>query len=345
MRRVYRQFFNEDGEIKFILVAHSMGGLVARYFVNVLQGGRDIQKLILMGVPVFGSVDALYGLREGEFPETFLGELLNLRFYSQGSTRTILFSMPSAFQLLPTYEASIAGKTLKELGLDIVAPLDLSSFEGGSENQIFRNYLNFKIIPGYFRFQKYYPIAETLYHHFAAKMLLAYLKSAQCFHRATDINRDRKTAVSDMTNCEEYERVAEAERFVKDTDETVKGIKISIAERVKTKGDPATEIATKVKTTITFSGHCQPTRTRARFDDENRTVVFETKSTTNKNDAASDLEELVEELGDGRVSIFSTGVHLPGQISDFYFIMCESHVGLVSNPAFQYNLIRELRIN
>lgn len=66
----WRESATEDA--KLILVAHSMGGLVARYFVEVLQGWRDTRALITFGTPFYGSLNAVdflsHGLRRGIGP-------------------------------------------------------------------------------------------------------------------------------------------------------------------------------------------------------------------------------------------------------------------------------------
>lgn len=103
-------------DLKVDLVAHSMGGLVARYYVkygaeDVLDrdpmpaptyaGARSVDKVILIGTPNEGSMTAF--------------RILNL-----GITRSLppqaLFTMPSIYQLLPGPEArpfvDAAGETL-----------------------------------------------------------------------------------------------------------------------------------------------------------------------------------------------------------------------------------------
>ena len=50
---------------KLVLLAHSMGGLVARYFLEVLDGWRDTAALITFGTPYRGSLDALDSLANG----------------------------------------------------------------------------------------------------------------------------------------------------------------------------------------------------------------------------------------------------------------------------------------
>ncbi|HEX2980182.1 MAG TPA: hypothetical protein VHO48_07950, partial [Anaerolineaceae bacterium] len=79
---------------KLILICHSMGGLVARWFLEVL-GGRMITKhLVTLGTPYQGSIDALSTLANG----------LTIDFGPIGVNLTELVrSLPSVYQLLPTY--------------------------------------------------------------------------------------------------------------------------------------------------------------------------------------------------------------------------------------------------
>lgn len=88
----YRASTNPDA--KLILVAHSMGGLVSRYFLEVLDGWKDARALITFGTPHRGSLNAVDGLangvRKGPFGFVDLSAL----------TR----SLTSMYQLLPTYE-------------------------------------------------------------------------------------------------------------------------------------------------------------------------------------------------------------------------------------------------
>lgn len=81
-------------DAKLILVAHSMGGLVSRHFLEVLDGWRDTRALLTFGTPYRGSVNALrtlvQGARQGPFG------LVDL----SGFVR----SLTSIYQLLPTYE-------------------------------------------------------------------------------------------------------------------------------------------------------------------------------------------------------------------------------------------------
>lgn len=82
-------------DAKLVFVVHSMGGLVARHYMECLEGWRSTRMLIAIGSPFRGSGNALNFLVNGAaFPAPFGG--LSSRFDS-------LREMDSLFQLLPTY--------------------------------------------------------------------------------------------------------------------------------------------------------------------------------------------------------------------------------------------------
>jgi len=99
--------YTQNPEAKLVLICHSMGGLVARWFLEVL-GGREItRQLITIGTPYQGSVNALRelvnGLSAGLDP-------LSLKLTA------FVRSLPSVYQLLPTYPCL-------DLGDGILKPL------------------------------------------------------------------------------------------------------------------------------------------------------------------------------------------------------------------------------
>jgi hypothetical protein len=105
---------------KFIFICHSMGGLVARYFLEVLNGRELTNKLITIGTPYQGSINALEALVNG----LFLG-LGPVGF----SVDKLVRSFPSVYQLLPTYdcldigdgkERNLFGCSLPEVETDTV---------------------------------------------------------------------------------------------------------------------------------------------------------------------------------------------------------------------------------
>ena len=81
-------------DAKVILIGHSMGGLVARYYVEVLGGWKHTLALITIGSPHRGSLGALDMLSNG-IPKL-------KRIFDVGQ---LVRSFESAYQLLPTYRA------------------------------------------------------------------------------------------------------------------------------------------------------------------------------------------------------------------------------------------------
>jgi hypothetical protein len=96
-------------ETRFILVAHSMGGLVARTFLSENPQGADrISALYLVGAPNLGSVKAIKtlivgpgGLKENalNFPASLLNLLPNN--VDASVTKLVAISRPSLYELLP----------------------------------------------------------------------------------------------------------------------------------------------------------------------------------------------------------------------------------------------------
>jgi hypothetical protein len=86
-----------NGDAGVIFLAHSMGGLVVRYFVEVLGGWRDCRALITFGTPYRGSLNALNFLANGY-----------KRLFTDLSE--VMRSFPSMYQLLPIYRALRIGE-------------------------------------------------------------------------------------------------------------------------------------------------------------------------------------------------------------------------------------------
>ncbi|MBA3855376.1 MAG: lecithin--cholesterol acyltransferase [Cyanobacteria bacterium PR.3.49] len=86
--------WREDRELpdaKVILIAHSMGGLVSRYYLEVLGGWQNCRALITFGTPFRGSVDILEGLHSGVHK-------------AMSDLTDVVRGLPSAYQLLPIFE-------------------------------------------------------------------------------------------------------------------------------------------------------------------------------------------------------------------------------------------------
>jgi pimeloyl-ACP methyl ester carboxylesterase len=101
-----KQFGVKLEQVKFDIVAHSMGGLVARYYLRyggadlpedgslpelTWAGAEHVDHLIIIGTPNAGSMIALQDLIEGVRPDILVPH------YSAG----VLSTMPSMYELLP----------------------------------------------------------------------------------------------------------------------------------------------------------------------------------------------------------------------------------------------------
>jgi hypothetical protein len=83
---------SSNREARLLLIAHSMGGLVARYYLEVLGGWREARRLITFGTPFRGSVKALGALANGlQGPRSLVDLSMLVR------------SFTSVYQLLPIY--------------------------------------------------------------------------------------------------------------------------------------------------------------------------------------------------------------------------------------------------
>ena len=120
--------------LKFDIVAHSMGGIIARYAamygdvdlpagetkpVPTWAGTRSIDKVLLMGTPNEGSVLSLQGLVDG----LAIGGLkVNLPFV-QNLSRFDVLTIPSTFQLMPAPgTVKVFDEFLKPVTVDLYDP-------------------------------------------------------------------------------------------------------------------------------------------------------------------------------------------------------------------------------
>ncbi len=112
-------------ELKVDIVAHSMGGLVARYYIRYgrddvlmdndfpinMYGGERVRRVILLGTPNLGSVQLLYSFIEGIKPG-----------FRRIHTETLV-TMPSLYQLLPhplnNWIVTSSGKPLRRDLFDV----------------------------------------------------------------------------------------------------------------------------------------------------------------------------------------------------------------------------------
>ena len=85
-----------NSNARLILLAHSMGGLISRYYLEVLGGWQDARALFTFGTPYRGSVNAVKMLALGR--KVYGVDLIEVL-----GMREILNSLTSIYQLLPIY--------------------------------------------------------------------------------------------------------------------------------------------------------------------------------------------------------------------------------------------------
>jgi pimeloyl-ACP methyl ester carboxylesterase len=86
----------ENPKAKLVLVGHSMGGLVARYYLECMDGWKDSRTLITFGTPYRGSLNTLNFIANG-----FIKKIGPLRV---ADLTDLLLSLTSVYQLLPIYK-------------------------------------------------------------------------------------------------------------------------------------------------------------------------------------------------------------------------------------------------
>lgn len=97
--RAWRERSGNDNA-KLILVGHSMGGLISRYFLECLEGWRDTRTLVTFGTPYRGSIKAIGTLANG----------MSKKIGPVGLDLTgLVRSLTAVYQLLPIYPCYDAG--------------------------------------------------------------------------------------------------------------------------------------------------------------------------------------------------------------------------------------------
>jgi pimeloyl-ACP methyl ester carboxylesterase len=126
--------------LKFNIVAHSMGGLITRYAAMygnadiatgppkpTWAGARNFDKIFLLGTPNEGSVSTMNALLNGF---SYIGGI-NLPFI-QDISRFDAFTIPSIYQLLPHEGTLLAyDENLKPIEIDIYDPATWETYQWG----------------------------------------------------------------------------------------------------------------------------------------------------------------------------------------------------------------------
>jgi hypothetical protein len=114
--------FSGNQDAKVILVAHSMGGLISRYYLEVLGGWKDCQALFTFGTPYRGSINAVNVLANGfKISGIDVVEVLKLK--------EVIPSLNSIYQLLPRYKALKIGNEFYRLAGKDSYPVDLPNID------------------------------------------------------------------------------------------------------------------------------------------------------------------------------------------------------------------------
>jgi pimeloyl-ACP methyl ester carboxylesterase len=83
------------------IVAHSFGGLVARYYVHNLDGANRVRHLITMGTPHRGSLETFEMLYEGWGSDSMKDSAVNFWMGGAAEIRKTLLTFPGFYDLLP----------------------------------------------------------------------------------------------------------------------------------------------------------------------------------------------------------------------------------------------------
>jgi pimeloyl-ACP methyl ester carboxylesterase len=133
---------------KVILLAHSMGGLVARYYLEVLEGWNDCRALVTFGTPYWGAIDTINYVANG-----YKSKLVELT--------EVIRSFPSVYELMACYDVVRVNGAWKKVAhagslpnVDAARATDALAFHNEIADAVVKNRNNpvyrehgYKIIP------------------------------------------------------------------------------------------------------------------------------------------------------------------------------------------------------
>lgn len=134
--QIKKKYGVDRKDMKFNIVAHSMGGLVARYYARYgtqdlpseglpelnWAGAKNINKLVLISTPNSGSIFALKDLKEGKrFAPSWISHFMGLTL--DNYPKELLGTYPSAYELISRGRDDVlvneAGEKLDPLSYDL----------------------------------------------------------------------------------------------------------------------------------------------------------------------------------------------------------------------------------
>ena len=194
VRQEYRERFGIDKPVKFDIVAHSMGGLITRYYLRygnrnleslgehpkpTWQGAQNVEKVVIVGTPNAGSLGALVNLIEGRK----FGPMIP-RYRAP-----LLGTFPSLYQLLPRPRHGAVVDATSQSGkpLDHLDPKLWFSMEWGLANPEGQAHLA-EIFEG----EMSAPVVKTR----AESYLVRMLSRAKRFFKALDVPADKPDHLS-----------------------------------------------------------------------------------------------------------------------------------------------------
>jgi len=302
-----------NDQIKVNIIAHSMGGLVSRYYLQILGGSKYVKKLILFGTPNLGAADSMKALAEGEYPESIF------HFYHKVRTRPIIFSWPSVYQLLPRYSGSLKNKDEVILSAEKLNNWGLSTTEMNTENleNAYNNWKNYNLIPKSLGEDNW--IIKTF--------LREQLDDALKFHCAINGKINKSYEENKLKSIQVF-----LNKTGQNNENLISDLKNNTISKI-TENDKSKSNQNKISIII-FGGYCEPTTKTAKISNGNH-IEFDTLK-----DKKS--FRVIVPMGDGRVPVESLAPKDEEKVGDFQFMICEDHIGLVTNDTFQYNLLHEL---
>ncbi len=111
LSREIEELTRNCGAEKVDIVAHSMGGLVSRYYIQKLGGDKKVRKLVTLGTPHNGTKVAVFVVgkaRKEMLPKSgFFKEIEIKDARSMGNSRLIVMYSDSDFMIIPTYLARV----------------------------------------------------------------------------------------------------------------------------------------------------------------------------------------------------------------------------------------------